>query len=431
VALAVLTGLIAGIVPALKLARGGVRESLATGVRGTGSMRRSRMQRGLVVAEVALAVVLLAGAGLLLASLARLQAVSPGFSADGVLAARLTLVGPPYQDRAAMVRFYDNVLNRLREAPGVVAAGGAGALPLSGSANTSNFRIPGRPAAPDGQGPTSRWERVTPDYFRALGIPLKSGREFNARDDATAPAVIIVTESWARTFFPGERNVVGHVVGQGGSDKQSTIVGVVGDVHQDGLDAPVQPTMYLPYAQAPDGGMTMVVRSSGDATSLTGTVRDAVRAVDATIPVYDVSTMQEQVSRSILAQRVSGSMIGVFALMALVLATVGVYGLIAYSVAERQHEIGIRLALGAQGQEVRRLVVGQGVRLTLTGVLFGLVGAILVGRGMRSMLYGTTAIHAPTLIAVSAMLLTVAVLASWIPARRAARTDLLGALRGE
>jgi len=177
--------------------------------------------------------------------------------------------------------------------------------------------------------------------------------------------------------------------------------------------------------------MTMVVRSSGDVASLTSAVLDAVRAVDATIPVYDLSTMQEQVSRSILAQRLSGSMIGVFALMALVLATVGVYGLIAYSVAERQHEIGIRLALGAQGQDVRRLVVGQGVRLTLMGVLIGLVGAILVGRGIRSMLYGITAIHVPTLIAVSAILLSVAVLASWIPARRAARTDLLGALRGE
>jgi len=431
VALAVLTGLIAGIVPALKLARGGVGEPLATGVRGSGSVRRSRMQRALVVAEVALAVILLAGAGLLLTSLARLQAVSPGFSADGVLAARLTLAGPPYQQRAAMVRFYDNVLNRLRETPGVVAAGAAGALPLSGSANTSNFRIPGQPAAPDGQGPTSRWERVTPDYFRALGIPLKSGREFDVRDDSTAPAVIIVTESWARTFFPGERNVVGQVVGQGGSDKQSTIVGVVGDVHQDGLDAPVQPTMYLPYAQAPDGGMTVVVRSSGDAASLTSAVRDAVRAVDATIPVYDVSTMQEQVSRSILAQRVSGSMIGVFALMALVLATVGVYGLIAYSVAERHHEIGIRLALGAPGQDVRRLVVGQGVRLTLTGVGIGIVGATLIGRSLRSLLYGVSDIHVPTLAVVSAILLSVAVLASWIPARRAARTDLLGALRGE
>jgi putative ABC transport system permease protein len=431
VVLAVVTGVIAGIVPALKLARGGVRESLATGVRGSGSMRRNRTQRSLVVAEVALAVVLLAGAGLLLASLARLQSVSPGFSPNGVLAARLTLAGPRYQDRAAMVQFYDNVLNRLRETPGVEAAGAAGALPLSGSANTSNFRIPGRPEPADGQGPTSRWERVTPDYFRALGIPLKSGREFEARDKADAPAVLVVTESWARTFFPGDRDVVGKHVGQGGSEKQPTIVGVVGDVRNDGLNEPVQPTMYLPYAQAPDGGMTMVVRSSGDAAGMTSAVRDAVRAVDATIPVYDMSTMQDQVSRSILAQRLSGMVIGVFALMALVLATVGVYGLIAYSVAERRHEIGIRLALGAQGQDVRRLVVGQGVRLTLTGVAIGLVGAILVGRGIRGMLYGITAIHAPTLIAVSAILLSVAVFASWIPARRAARTDLLGALRGE
>jgi putative ABC transport system permease protein len=431
VVLAVLTGLIAGIVPALKLARGGVRESLATGVRGSGSMRRSRTQRGLVVAEVALAVVLLTGAGLLLTSLARLQAVSPGFSADGVLVGRLTLAGPRYQDRAAMVRFYDDVLNRLRETPGVVAAGAAGALPLSGSANTSNFHIPGRPAPADGQDPTSRWERVTPDYFRALGIPLRAGREFDTRDRADAPAVIVVTESWARTFFPGERNVVGKVIGQGGSEKQSTIVGVVGDVRHDGLDQPVQPTMYFPHAQAPDGGMTMVVRSSGDAALLTRVVRETVRAVDATIPVYDVSTMREQVSRSFIAQRLSGSMIGVFALMALVLATVGVYGLIAYSVAERRHEIGIRLALGARGQDVRRLVVGQGVRLTLTGVLIGLVGAILVGRGIRGMLYGISALHAPTLFAVSGILLAVSVVASWIPARRAARTDLLGALGGE
>ena len=272
---------------------------------------------------------------------------------------------------------------------------------------------------------------MTPGYFRALGIPLKSGREFEARDNADGPKVLIVTESWARTFFPDVRNVVGQVVGQGGSEKQQTIVGVVGDVHQDGLDAPVQPTMYLPYAQAPDGGMTVVVRSSGDEASLTSAVREAVRDVDATIPVYDVSTMQEQVSRSILAQRLSGSMIGVFAFMALVLATVGVYGLIAYSVAERQHEIGIRLALGAQGQDVRRLVVGQGVRLTLTGVAIGIAGAILIGRSLRSMLYGASAIHVPTLVVVSGILLSVAVLASWIPARRAARTDVLGALRGE
>jgi putative ABC transport system permease protein len=431
VVLAVVTGVIAGIAPALKLARGGVRESLATGVRGSGSMRRSRTQRGLVVAEVALAVVLLAGAGLLLASLSRLQSVSPGFSADGVLVARLTLAGPRYEDKAAMVQFYDNVLNRVRETPGVDAAGAAGALPLSGSANTSNFHIPGRPAPANGQDPTSRWERVTPGYFRALGIPLKSGRAFDDRDKADAPQVVIVTESWARTFFPGERNVVGKLVAQGGSENGSTIVGVVGDVRADGLDEPVLPTMYFPYAQAPDGGMTVVVRSSGDAALLTAAVRDAVRAVDATIPVYDVSTMHERVSRSIVTQRLSGSLIGVFALMALVLATVGVYGLIAYSVAERRHEIGIRLALGAQGQDVRRLVVGQGVRLTLTGVAIGLVGAVLIGRGMRSMLYGITAVHVPTLVAVSAILLCVAVLASWIPARRAARTDLLGALRGE
>jgi len=357
--------------------------------------------------------------------------VSPGFSPDGVLVARLTLAGPRYQSREAMAQFYDNVLNRLRETPGVEAAAAAGALPLSGSANTSNFHLPGRPAEPDGQGPTSRWERVTPGYFRALGIPLKAGREFEARDKEGAPWAVVVTESWARTFFPGERDVTGRLVQLGGSEKQATIIGVVGDVHHDGLDEPVQPTMFLAYAQAPEGGMTMIVHSSGEAAAMTGVVREAVRAVDPTIPVYDVSTMQEQVSRSILAQRLSGSMIGVFALMALALATVGVYGLIAYSVAERRHEIGIRLALGAQARDVRRLVVGQGVRLTLTGVVIGLAGAIIVGRGLRNMLFGVTAAHVPTLISVSAILLGVAALASWIPARRAARTDLLGALRGE
>jgi putative ABC transport system permease protein len=433
VGLALVTGILAGIVPALRLAGGGVRESLATGVRGSGSARRSRTQRGLVVAEVALAVILLAGAGLLLTSLARLQGVSPGFSPDGVLVARLTLAGPRYQSRDVMVRFYDDVLNRLRETPGVVAAAAAGALPLSGSANTSNFHIPGRPSPADGQDPTSRWERVTPDYFRTLGIPLKSGREFEAKDKADGASVVIVTESWVRTFFPGERagDVVGHHVQLGGSEEQSTIIGVVGDVRHDGLDQPVLPTMFLAYAQAPEGGMTLVVRSSGDAAALTSHVRDAVRSVDATIPLYSLSTMHEQVSRSILAQRLSGTMIAVFALMALVLATVGVYGLIAYSVAERRHEIGIRLALGARGQDVRRLVVGQGLRLTMTGVAIGLVGAVLVGRGIRTLLFGVSTVHVPTLVGVSAILLSVAAIASWIPARRAARTDLLGALRGE
>jgi putative ABC transport system permease protein len=431
IVLALVTGVVAGIVPALRLARGSVRESLATGIRGSGSARRSRTQRGLVVAEVALAVVLLAGAGLLLTSLARLEAVPPGFSPDGVLAARLALAGPRYQSRDAMVRFYDGVLNELRETPGVEAAAAAGALPLSGSVNTSNFHLPGRPEPAQGNGPTSRWQRVTPDYFRALAIPLEAGREFDARDKADGPRVVIVSESWARTFFPGESAVVGRVVQLGGSELESTIVGVVGDVHQDGLDEPVQPTMFLPYAQHPEGGMTVVVRSSGDAATMTGVIREAVRRVDATIPLYDISTMQEQVAKSIVAQRLSGSMISVFALMALVLATVGVYGLIAYSVAERRHEIGIRLALGAQGRDVRRLVVGQGVRLTLAGVGIGLAGAILVGRALRGMLFGVGPIHIPTLITVSGILLTVAALASWIPARRAAKTDLLGALRGE
>ena len=429
--LAVVTGIIAGVVPALRLARGSVRESLATGVRGSGSAGRSRTQRALVVAEVALAVVLLAGAGLLLTSLVRLQGISPGFSTDGVLAARLTLAGPRYQSKDAMVRFYDAVLSRLRDTPGVVEAAAAGALPLSGSANTSNFHIPGKPSAAEGQDPTSRWERVTPGYFRALGIPLKAGREFAAEDKADAPAVVVVTEAWAKTFFPETRDVVGRHVALGGSDDEATIVGIVGDVHHDGLDEPVRPEMFFPYAQAPDGGMTVVARASGDAAAMTSAVRDAVHAVDPTIPVYDVSTMQAQVSKSMLAQRLSGSLIAVFALMALVLATVGVYGVIAYSVAERRHEIGIRLALGAQGRDVRRLVVGQGVRLTATGVAIGLLGAVLVGRAIRTLLFGVGAVHVPTLAIVSLILLSVAAAASWIPARRAAKTDLLGALRGE
>jgi putative ABC transport system permease protein len=429
--LAVVTGIIAGVVPALRLARGSVRESLATGVRGSGSAGRSRTQRALVVAEVALAVVLLAGAGLLLTSLVRLQGISPGFAADGVLAARLTLAGPRYQSKDAMVRFYDAVLSRLRDTPGVVEAAAAGALPLSGSANTSNFHIPGKPSAAEGQDPTSRWERVTPGYFRALGIPLKAGREFAAEDKADVPAVVVVTEAWAKTFFPETRDVVGRHVALGGSDDEATIVGIVGDVHHDGLDEPLRPEMFFPYAQVPDGGMTVVVRTAGDAAAMTSAVRDAVHAVDPTIPVYDVSTMQEQVSRSMLAQRLSGSLIAVFALMALVLATVGVYGVIAYSVAERRHEIGIRLALGAQGRDVRRLVVGQGVRLTATGVAIGLLGAVLVGRAIRTLLFGVGAVHVPTLAIVSLILLSVAAAASWIPARRAARTDLLGALRGE
>ncbi|HUQ81369.1 MAG TPA: ABC transporter permease [Gemmatimonadaceae bacterium] len=431
VALSVVTGVLAGIVPALKLARDSVRESLATGVRGSGSMRRSRAQRGLVIAEVALSVVLLAGAGLLMASLSKLQAVPPGFSPDGVLVARLTLSGPRYQQPDAIVRFYDDVLRRLRATPGVGSAAAAGALPLSGSSNTSNFQIVGRPQPPDGQDPVSRWERITPDYFKSLGIPLKAGREFDARDIKAGPRAVIVTESWAKYFYPGETDVVGRLIRPGGGDEQATIVGVVGDVRHDGLGEPVQPEMFFPFAQSSDGGMTILVRSTGDASQMTGAVREAVKGVDPSIPLYDISTMQEQVSKSIVGQRLGGSLIAVCALMALALAAVGVYGLIAYSVAERRHEIGIRLALGAQGGDVRRLLVGQGVRLTLTGVAIGLAAAIPVGRGMKPLLYGVTATHVPTLVGVSVILLGVAALASWIPARRAARTDLLGALRGE
>jgi predicted permease len=296
--------------------------------------------------------------------------------------------------------------------------------------NTSNFRIVGRPAPARRQDPTSRWERVTPGYFRALGIPLTQGRALDERDAADAAKVVVVSESWARTFFPGEE-VVGRRIGLGGSDEHAEVIGVVGDVRHDGLDEPVQPTMFLPYAQHTNGSMTVVVRSSRDPATMTTALREAVRGVDAAIPVYDVSTMRERVARSILAQRLSGSMIGVFALMALVLATVGVYGLIAYTVAERRHEIGIRLALGAQGSDVRRLVVGQGMRLTLAGVVVGLAGAVAIGRGLRSMLFGVGATHMPTLLGVSAILMLVAAAASWIPARRAASTDVLGALRGD
>jgi putative ABC transport system permease protein len=383
------------------------------------------------VAEVALAVILLAGAGLLLTSLARLQAVPSGFSSDGVVVARLTLAGPRYDSVGTMARFYDNVLARLRETPGIQAAGAVGALPLSGSINTSNFLLPGRPIPDDARQPTSRWERVTPGYFETLGIPLKVGRAFTAQDKADGPSVILVNEAWARTFFPSERNVTGRLVRLGGGEQLSTIVGVVGDVRQEGLDEPAKPTLFLPYAQHPDGGMTIVARTSGDPGAATSAIREAVHAVDATIPLFSISTMREQVSRSILAQRLSGGMIGVFALMALVLATVGVYGLIAYSVAERRHEIGIRLALGAQGSDVRRLVVGQGVRLTLIGVAIGLAGAIVTGRLLRGLLFGVTSTHVPTLVAVSAILVSAAAAASWIPARRAARTDLLGALKGD
>ena len=207
IVLAVLTGVIAGIVPALRLARGGVRESLATGVRGSGSARRNRTQRGLVVAEVSLAVVLLSGAGLLLTSLARLAGGSARLLAQRRTGLSANAGRAAYQSREAMVRFYDDVLNRLRATPGVEAAGAAGALPLSGSSNTLNFHLIGRPEPADGQGPTSRWERVTPDYFRALGIPVKAGREFDARDKADAPKVAIVIGVVGVTFFPGDRDV--------------------------------------------------------------------------------------------------------------------------------------------------------------------------------------------------------------------------------
>jgi putative ABC transport system permease protein len=433
----VLTALVFGAVPAFHASRSKPGETLSEVGRDLGGGVSGRyVRRVLVVTEVALAVVLLVGAGLLIRSFQRLRQVDPGFRTHNLLTMRMVLPSTKYAKPEQRRVFYDELLRRVDELPGVESAGMITFLPLSFSAMKFAFSVEGRPAPRDMELPMAIYRVVSPEYFRAMGIPLQRGRFFDSRDTAQSPPLFIVNRRMAEHFWPGE-DPTGKRLKIGPLDSPgawAVVVGVVGDVRQTGLYGQQDFELYVPYAQEWRGFVAprdLVVRTNGDAASLAGAVRQAVWAVDKDQPISNVRTMDHVVAAAVSRERFQTLLLGLFATLALVLACVGLYGVISYAVVQRTHEIGVRMALGAQPGDVLRLVINQGMLLTLIGLVIGVAGAFVVTRVMTEMLFGVTATDPLTFAGVPLVLGVIAFLACYVPARRATKVDPLVALRYE
>ncbi|HET8676911.1 MAG TPA: ABC transporter permease, partial [Blastocatellia bacterium] len=433
-AASILTGIIFGLVPALKASKPDLNESLKEGSRGTSErFNRYSLRNLLVVVQMALTLVPLVGAGLLVKSFLRLQQVNPGFVSENVLTMKVSLPAMFDEgDKAAL--FFKQATERIESIPGVESVGAVTVLPLIGTNNRTSFNIKSRPY-PENQEPVAEFRAITPNYFRAMGIQVIRGRTFTEHDVKGKPGVIIINETMARRFWPDE-DPLGQImsIGVSVSENEPTeweIVAIVGDLKHFSLDSEAVPEMYIPHTQQPWTAMTLVARSSMDPAQLAAAMRGQVLALDRNQPVSDLRTMNEIVRRSIAQQRFYMLLLALFAVMALVLAAVGVFGVMSYSVTERTREIGIRMALGAQTRDVLRYVVGQGMVFTLAGVVIGLVGSFLLTRFMTNMLYEVDAFDPVTFAAISLLLALVALLACYIPARRATKVDPMVALRYE
>ena len=434
IVVALATGLVFGLLPALQI-DGDVASTLRAGARGTRTrLASARARSGIVIAEVALAVTLLVGAGLLLRSFQRLLGVDPGFRPENVLTFRLSLPERSYASDTTQRNFVTALDERLRAIPGVRQVGFASGLPLDGSDLTLSFRVRGRPPVPENDEPSTQIVAVTPDFLGTIGVPLERGRLFTRDAQPGTPKEVVVSREFVRRTFPNE-DPLGRYIdlgwSQNGDRRGGTIVGIVGDVKQGALDQETPPLLYLPYAQAPIRTLRIVLRTSVPPASLTRPVHAAVRETDRELPVFAVRPLQEYVDASVGPQRFYATLVGVFAVVALALAAVGLYGVIAYAVSQRTHELGVRVALGATSQRIASMVVRQGLALTLGGVIVGIAAAVLVTRVLSSLLFGVSALDPLTFGAVLVLLVTVAAVASYVPARRAARVDPLVAMRGE
>ncbi len=431
--IAVGTGLVFGLVPALTATRAGAdnaNEGLKEGARSSAG-GHSRTRQALIVSEIALTLVLLVAAALTIKSFWRLQQVNPGFAADHVLALEMELpTDAKYLAGAEQAAFFERVLAQAHALPGVTHAAVANVLPLDSTvADTTEFLFPDRPLLAGGQRLPADSRAVSADYFATMGIPLKRGRVFTDADRTGRPLVAIVDETLARMHFGDGRNPIGQQVRIGNTDLQ--IVGVVGAVKQAGLDRQPAPTVYFSHLQANKPRMDLVVRTAVDPASMITAVKGAVYAIDKDQPVYKIRTMRQAVSDATSSQRLTFVLLGLFAVAACALASIGIYGVVAYTVAQRTREIGIRLALGADGGRIVRMIVTQGLATTVTGVGVGLVLAVVATQALAAMLFGVGAHDPGVFIATAATLTSVAVIASYVPARRAARVDPAVALRSE
>ncbi len=428
------SGLLFGLVPLRRASRASLTEALREGGRGvSGGRARQRTQRMLVVAEMTLAVLLLSGAGLLIRSLVRLQQVDLGFNGRNVLAVSLALPPAKYEGAERVAGFYHGLLDRVRVLPGVRAVAAISAAPLLGPNSGTVFVVDGRPVPDPAAVPDADYRAVTPGYFRLLNIPLLSGRDFTEQDGPAGPGVVVISSSTARRFWPGENPIGAHLrIGDVEKGPVTEIVGVVGDVSHLSIDAPERRLMlYFPLRRTGNTAMTVLLAASGDPAWLTAPFRREVLAMDPSLPLSAVRTMDEIVEGAFSQRRFNVVVLGLFALAALVLAGIGLFGVMAYAVSQRTHELGVRLALGAQRARVLRMVLGESLRLAIVGVGLGVAGALLLNRTLATLLFDIKPNDPITLLAASAVLVGIALLGSFVPARRAARVDPMTTLREE
>jgi putative ABC transport system permease protein len=449
IGLSFLTGILFGILPALQGGTVDVHETLKE--TGRSVSRRHWLRNSLVVVEVASTLVLLIGAGLLIRSFYRLQNVHPGFSYERLTSFSVSLPEKKYSTPEQKIDFYKRLLENTRNLPGVVATAAASGLPLGNNGWQTSFLIDGRPVPPRNETPLMEACLVTPDYFRAMNIPLLRGRFFNDRDDRSSLAgkdlskmdetqrevaalnSIIIDEEFARRYWPNEDPVGQRIKSGNDADAlKMTVIGVVGRVKMEGLSTDSHRVQgYFPFAQVPNGGMTVIIKGASDPNQLMSAVREQIKAIDPDQPIYSIKTMEEIRAESVASERLNLTLLSIFAGIALVLAIVGIYGVMSYSVTQRTHEIGIRMAIGAQTADVFRMILGQGMMLALIGVGIGLVGAFALTRLMRTMLFGVEATDPLTFAVIAGLLTAVALLACYLPGRRATKVDPVVSLRYE
>jgi len=429
--LSLFSGIVFGLAPALQVSKPNLNDALKEGSRQT-SGSSHWLRSGLVVFEVAISLILLVGAGLLARSFLSLLKTNPGFNPDHVITMNIGLPAAKYKDERQRAAFYNDLVQRVKAQPGVTSAAFVNYIPLGGSNSSDAYLVEGMPQPAPGQENEGRYRVCTPDYFGTMGIPIIKGRGFTEQDRADATPVVIVNETLARKHWPGENPIGKRIRFYGPLERAPwmEIVGVVEDVKHE-LNLPVMPEYYLPHAQDSWGGMVLVARTSVEPSSLAGALRQQVWAIDKDQPVFDVKTMQEVRSASVAVYSFSSVMLAIFAVLALLLASVGIYGVMAFAVTQRTQEIGIRMALGARAADVLKLIVKHGMKLALIGTVLGLAGSWAVTRFIEKLLVGVQPTDLLTFSLVSAFLLAAAFIACYLPARRATKVDPLEALRYE
>jgi putative ABC transport system permease protein len=430
--LALLTGVLFGLVPALRFSRVELVESLKEGGRGSRGPKHHRLSDLLVIAEVAIALVLLIGAGLLLRSLLLLQRVDPGFQPGNILCMTIDLTPSKYPKPHDRALYFKQVLDRVQGLPGVQSAALSACIPLGHfGLSMSGFEIEGRPTRDGDRGEEASFNVVSSDYFRTMKIGLRAGRWFSESDAEGAPGVAIVSEAFVRAYFQNESPIGRQLKTPFQRNEWLTIVGVADDIRQDGLDREAGPQVYRSYLQAATQFMALAVRTSADPMKMASAVRGQVMSVDRDQPAFGIATLDELLEGTLKPRRTNLILLGVFALFALILTSVGIYGVVSYNVSARTHEIGIHMALGARPSRIVGIVVGRAMIHTLIGVAVGLAAAAGVTRFLSTMLYGVKTIDPVTFAVISLLLMFVAFIASWLPSLRATRVDPVEALRCE